>query len=181
MKKNLIIPIVVLGLMTAFLLVCLFVIVSKGKGSWIRRKLRLGGLILSLSAASVSCAYPEECYTGVYPSLYPCSLTNSQNILYTNSMIMDLSLTNILYCKIQYAYPSSNYYYSFNIMDGNTLIASNTMDLITFPDPALEPRHAVVVDPVIPDGQYKLNFVMHDTNGNSWPEYWWDLSLTITR
>lgn len=181
MKKNLFLPLVILGLMAAFLLACFFVTVSRGKGSWIRRKLRLGGIILSLSAGAIACG-DDDCYAGVSPSFYPCDLTNSQTVLYTNTMVMmDLSITNILYCKLQYGPTSADYIFTSRIKNAeDTLVASNKMDLITFPDPAMEPRYAVTIDPALPDGQYQLSFVGHYTNGTSW-QVGWDIPLSITR
>ncbi len=57
-KKEIIVPALVVGLSVLFAVICLAVFLSNGKSKkWIARKMRIGGLLLTLTA--VSCSGPN--------------------------------------------------------------------------------------------------------------------------
>lgn len=66
LKKLPWLPFALLGLALAFVVVSLMVLLSHGSNTWVRRKLRLGALLLSLSslgAAGSACSKPVLCYS----------------------------------------------------------------------------------------------------------------------
>lgn len=65
-KKEFIAPILVIGLSITFAVICLFVYLSKGKSEkWLARKMKIGGLILTLSFASCNGSTENTCYETV--------------------------------------------------------------------------------------------------------------------
>jgi len=62
-KKELLVPFVVIGLGLAFAYVSFAVLMSNGKSKkWVARKIKIGGLLLTLTAASCNGAGQVTCY-----------------------------------------------------------------------------------------------------------------------
>lgn len=62
MKKNVFTPLIIAGLSAAFIVICVMVILTRGKNSWVKRKLRIGGLIISLTAMVSMTSFVACCY-----------------------------------------------------------------------------------------------------------------------
>ncbi len=63
MSRKIYLPILVAGVAVVFALVCLGVVISNSRDSWIRRKLKIGALLLSLTGSATGCGpSPIVCY-----------------------------------------------------------------------------------------------------------------------
>lgn len=71
-RKNLIAPIILIPLALAFFTVCLLLIIKKNDARLIRRKLRIGALILTFSAFSSNVPHAAaSCYEAEMPTISP--------------------------------------------------------------------------------------------------------------
>ncbi len=62
-KNNIFIPIIIVRISITFIIISLLVFFSKGKPSFIKKKLQIGALLLTLTAPSiVACIPTPECY-----------------------------------------------------------------------------------------------------------------------
>lgn len=118
-KKEFIAPILVIGLSIAFAVICLFVYLSKGKSEkWLARKMRIGGLILTLSIASCNGNVEHTCYETV-----------AVNHIWFNNIGADgmeikLDSSNILAGEISGVQDSI---YSFQIIDSKDKIVQQEL------------------------------------------------------
>jgi len=55
MKKEHLIPVLLVGLALAFIFVSIMVFLSNGKANWVKKKLRMGGILLSMTAILNGC------------------------------------------------------------------------------------------------------------------------------
>lgn len=70
MRKYLVIPVVLLGLGMVFIVLSVILVLTKGSDPVLRKKLRIGGLILALQGMAVQGAWPgpsRECYARAEP------------------------------------------------------------------------------------------------------------------
>ena len=62
-KKEILVPIMVVGLTILFASICVAVFLSNGKSKkWVARKMKIGGLLLTLTAASCNGGGEVMCY-----------------------------------------------------------------------------------------------------------------------
>jgi hypothetical protein len=67
-RKYIVVPVILLGLGIAFLILCFLLFISKGNDLILRKKLRIGGLILALQAVAIQGVWPgARCYEGPAP------------------------------------------------------------------------------------------------------------------
>jgi len=68
-KKEILVPLLVVGLTILFAGVCIAVFFSNGKSKkWVARKMKIGGLLLTLTAASCNGGGEVMCYETVAPN-----------------------------------------------------------------------------------------------------------------
>lgn len=105
LKKNIFIPIVIIFLSIGFLIVSFLVFISKSSPKLLKKKLRIGGLIITLTAAisstTSSCIPPVTCYEGGYePYEYENYISFTEDYAsdykYDKKITVDLTSDNIL-------------------------------------------------------------------------------------
>lgn len=109
-KKEAIIPISFLLLSVLFAFICTMVFLTKGKSAkWLARKMKIGGLLLTLTAASCNGGNEEpNCYVQVAPN------SINLNAYAGDTIALDLDTNNILYGTI---YEVTRKEFSFAIID----------------------------------------------------------------
>ncbi len=115
-KKDFLVPVLAIGLSLAFVFVSLLVFLSGGKsGFWISKKLKIGALLLSLTAIANQACDRTNCYDPA-----PVNTFDMDNADYSRVIKVNLKdsnkLTGILYGR-------EGIDFSFNVMDSlNTSI-----------------------------------------------------------
>lgn len=104
LKKNIFIPIVIIFLSIGFIIVSFLVFISKGNSKLLRKKLKIGGLIITLTAAissttlscfEVSCYLPDdEPYE--YNNYLSFTEDYASDYKYDKKITVDLTSDNIL-------------------------------------------------------------------------------------
>jgi ABC-type glycerol-3-phosphate transport system substrate-binding protein len=77
LRKYLIIPVILLGLSIVFIILSIMLFISKGNDSILRKKLRIGGLILALQGVAIQGVWPssgQECYVQAVPEIQVLSV-----------------------------------------------------------------------------------------------------------
>jgi hypothetical protein len=126
LRKSFIVPIVLAGLGIAFIFISLLVLLTKGKPSFIKKKLLIGGLIISLTSAAInaSAGGTRTCYEPAPPpnSLYTYQLEyNAED----NLFVLNLTETNVLTVVIANI-AGDEAYFELKDMQGN-LITEGTL------------------------------------------------------
>lgn len=110
-KKELIIPISIIGLSITFAVITALLFFTKGNKSLIKRKLKIGAVLLGLTAVVNSCGpLPVTCYDPIDPNNFSLSGEIYQNGKY----VIDLSQSTIIPGKIHFR---EGYDFSFRITD----------------------------------------------------------------
>jgi hypothetical protein len=155
-KKELYLPLVLIGLSAAFIVVSFLIWITRGNNSLLKKKLRIGAIILSLTGTAIGCE-SRTCYVPLNDA--------GQNLIVLNgetypdgTFILNLALGNWIQGNIHY--PTANEY-SFQILDGDGNRADrggmNALDGEY--DEHLE-AFDMSVRTDIPTGIYDLNFYM---------------------
>lgn len=111
MKKEIYLPLVLIGLSAAFITVSFLVWLTRGNDSLLKKKLRIGAMILLLTGTAVGCSPEPSCYV---PN--PTDEIDIGNGIYPGGEIqLDLNISNVIAGTIMY--PSSQVY-TFQILDG---------------------------------------------------------------
>ena len=153
-KKEIIIPFLVIGLTVLFAAICLAVFLSNGKSKkWISRKMKIGGLLLSLTAISTGSGC-VSCYDQVRKDII--SIDNMDNY----EIKLNLDTGNVLTGIIQEITASS---YSFSIED--SLYINKQSDKIIPVDGTIdnhEEEIKLVIDENLSAGNYLLKIFIGD-------------------
>jgi len=153
-KKEIIAPFIVIGLAVLFAAICIIVFLTKGKSKkWIARKMKIGGLLLSLTAISSG----TGCIT--------CYDPPSVDIVRLNDMIdyeikLNLDTGNVLTGTIYDITASS---YSFTVED--ELNETRQSDQIIPADGAIDSPEEEIkleIDNTLPTGDYLLKVFAGD-------------------
>ncbi len=158
-KKEIIVPFIVFGLTAIFAGICLAVFLTNGKSKkWIARKMKIGGLLLSLTAVACNNGNEEVmCYDTVQ--------TNSMWMHANSANGIELMLdTNNVLTGTVYEYFESNL--SFAVID-HAKNKIQTGDLIPL-DGKLdqyEENFKIELDKNLKAGDYSLNLYVTDVNG----------------
>lgn len=85
-KKDIITPIIVIGLSAVFAFICFMVFLKNGNSKkWIARKMLVGGILLSLTASITSCRIRHKCYAAPAVKGFEISELNTNNEIIINS------------------------------------------------------------------------------------------------
>jgi hypothetical protein len=108
MKKEIYIPLILIGLSVAFVVVSFLLWLSRGNDSLLKKKLRIGALIISLSGVALGCWSERDCST--------CYLVAKENLFVVEDqhmggrIVLDMSVTNKLTGLVS-NYTSKNLWY----------------------------------------------------------------------
>jgi hypothetical protein len=110
-KKELYLPLVLIGLSAAFIAVSFLVWITRSNDSLLKKKLRIGAMILMLTGATVGCDCSDvTCYIQAMPNMVYIDGT----IYPGGEVTLDLNFSNIIAGIIES--PTSSVY-SFQILD----------------------------------------------------------------
>ena len=108
-KKDTFVPILVITLSIAFSVIALAVFLSKGKSKfWLSRKMKLGALLLTLTAVSQQSCAPVSCYDPIEPNQFNIDNNGSSGIN------IDLNVDSKIYGSINEREGTT---FSYNITD----------------------------------------------------------------
>jgi hypothetical protein len=115
LRKYLVIPIVLLALSTVFVLLSIILAIKKGNHSILRKKLRIGGLILALQGLAVQGAWPGgSCYERGLPKVTVDSASAQ-----ANTLEVDLSQSSTVEAKILYG---EGFNYTFIVLADDRVV-----------------------------------------------------------
>ncbi len=161
-KKEILIPFLVAGLTLLFAGICVAVFLSNGKSKkWVARKMKIGGLLLSLTSITCSNVPPEtSCYIIDY-SRTPSNLveikTNQRNTLIinrANDSIVECEITQKKSKNFSYAI----YNYANKIVQKSNIVPfnENKEDKIA--------KFKLKINSKLPSGKYYIEFFAVDTS-----------------
>lgn len=150
-KKEIIASFLIIGLTLAFAIICLFVYLSKGKSEkWLARKMKIGGLILTISVASCNGSVEHTCYETV-----AVNHVWFQNVG-ANGLEINLDSGNIISGQISGVQDSI---YSFRILDEKNNIVQKELlrpDSGTFD--MFNESFKIELNKSLTNGEYTVNF-----------------------
>ena len=180
MKKELYLPLVLIGLSAAFIVVSLLVWITRGNDSLLKKKLRIGAMILMLTGTAVGCNCTEvTCYIGTRPNM----VYFDDGTTMDGEIHLDLNIGNIVTGTIES--PSSPVY-TFQILDDeDVIIDRGPIEAIDGKyDDRLEAFELSVREDIT-SGTYDLNFYMASEedldNYEIKPFTWFHLDITGRR
>jgi hypothetical protein len=107
MKKEFLIPLIVIILTLIFVIVSAMVFLTKGSPYWISKKLKIGALLIGLTAISLSCEKGKTCYTQ-QPQKPTCYIPKMRPIEFEKSDI-SLHIENSDISLIKFSDSDTNY------------------------------------------------------------------------
>ena len=157
MKKELYLPLVLIALSAAFIAVSFLVWITRGNDSLLKKKLRIGALILSLTGVATGCWSSEEIYCYV-PSVGSAIIVEDTRP--HGTIELDMSVTNKLSGEI---YPADGEELQYAITDQNDQdVQTGAVEALDGAfDEKLE-EFELVVRSDIATGQYILKFYVPD-------------------
>jgi len=115
LRRYLVIPVILLGLSIVFVVLSIILEISKGNDSILRRKPRIGGLILALQGVAIQGAWPSaSCYERAPPQFVLDSTSPE-----TTTIELDLEETNTIEASIRYGEHEK---FTFVILDNKHVI-----------------------------------------------------------
>jgi hypothetical protein len=155
-KKELYLPLVLIGLSAAFIAVSFLVWITSGNDSLLKKKLRIGALIISLSGIALGCWSERDCST--------CYLVAQENQFIVEDqhmggrIVLEMSVTNKLTGMVD-NYTSDNFWYLIEDYNDNE-IQRGTVDPLdgAFDEYSEEFEIPVRID--LATGEYKLEFYL---------------------
>ncbi len=115
LRKYLVIPIALLGLSIVFIVLSIILEIAKGNDSILRKKLRIGGLILALQGLAVQGAWPSSsCYERAPPEFAVDSAYAE-----ASTLEVDLGQSNTIEAQIRYGEHET---FSFIILAGDRVV-----------------------------------------------------------
>ncbi len=156
MKKELYLPLVLIGLSAAFIVVSFLIWITRGNDSLLKKKLRIGALILSLTGTAIGCE-SRTCYVPLYDAGQN-QLVLSGVIYPDGTFVMNLAFGNRIEGTI--LYPTIDEY-TFQILndDGSRIDRGPMVIQDGEFDEDLE-EFTISIREDIPTGIYNLNFYM---------------------
>jgi hypothetical protein len=150
-KKETLIPFAFMALSLLFIIVCAMVYLSGGKSNkWITRKMRIGGLLLTMTTFSCNGSRHVKCYDAV--PLNFMSLKNTGE----NAIEINIDTNNVMLGTISGRHGSN---FSFSIIDksGKAIQKDFVLPVDSGFDAAYE-DFKFAIDKKISEGQYELKF-----------------------
>ena len=143
MKKELYLPIIIVALTLVFGAICLMVYLSDGNAYWIKKKLKIGALILSFAWMSNSCEKTVICYAPVMPENSIWIDNHGDSLIYSINDTMFIRLHNPTY-----------QFFSFDILDD----FSNSLKTGLLPKDSLMHNYYLIISDEFLPGNYTINF-----------------------
>jgi hypothetical protein len=150
LRKHIVMPIVLFGLSIAFIILCLILFVHKGNAAVLRKKLRIGGLLLALQAVAVQGAWPgARCYEGPAPR---CAL--SESAPESGELVLNIKETNEIEAMVL---DGLGIDFSFAVVGEDSVIQSGAVKPFDGRMDSREEKVTISLDPekVLP-GTYEL-------------------------
>ena len=151
-KKELFTPLVIAGLAVAFIVVSALVYLSRGDPGLVRRKLRLGGMLLALTGAVNGCGgLTASCYDMAAPNEFSLSDINQDGAV-TVDLPADNQVAGVIYQR-------QGDTFSFRLQDGKEAEVQSA-DIVAL-DGAFDENSEEFILAIRPDldsGTYLLSF-----------------------
>lgn len=149
--KKLISPLVLIGLMAAFGIVCLMVGFTKGKSAlWIKQKMKIGAAIITLTSVSTGCPPVVTCYDPVMPNIFEFDQLNNQSYQIIADLPNDSVLTGTIYQR-----EAENF--DFEVLtNDSTIIQTGKITATDGVFDAKEEKFKIVLDTKIDTGLFQL-------------------------
>ncbi|MFH1052367.1 MAG: hypothetical protein V1779_15710 [bacterium] len=149
MKKELYIPLIIIALTLVFGIICLMVYLSNGNAYWIKKKLKIGALLLTFSWFANSCEIEptRTCYLPAMPENSISISNQSDSIIYSIKDTMFIQIDNP-------SYP----YFSYDILDKS--MNSIKSDLLNkhFDSTTYNEFYFLIFTVEFTPGKYQINF-----------------------
>ena len=140
LRKYLVIPIALLGLSIIFIVLSIILEIAKGHGSILRKKLRVGGLILALQGLAVQGAWPSaSCYERAPPEFVVDSAYAE-----ASTLEVDLGQSNTIQAKVHFG---ENEDFSFIILAGDRVAQWGAVTPLDQEMDSAEETVVIAIDP----------------------------------
>jgi hypothetical protein len=154
MKKELYIPLILIGLSVAFVVVSFLLWLSRGNDSLLKKKLRIGAIILSLTGTAVGCGgCGETCYLKIPDNQFYLEDHGS-----VGRIELDMSATNKLTGMIRHRI-DEDFWYLIRKQNGEEIQRGNVEPLDGAYDES-EEEFEILVRIDIATGEYELEFYL---------------------
>ena len=156
MKKEIYIPLILIGLSVAFVVVSFLLWLSRGNDALLKKKLRIGALIISLSGIALGCWSERDCST--------CYLVAQENVFTVEEqymggrIVLDMSETYKLTGLVS-NYTSEDFWYLIEDYSDNEIQRGMVEPLDGAYDEHSE-EFEILVRVDLATGEYKLEFYL---------------------
>jgi hypothetical protein len=156
MNGKTILPLYAAILITAFAVISLLVIVSRGHPWFIARKLRLGALLLTLTSASIGCRNPFGPTITCYDPIPPNRFVVDQADVSTNTIALHRSLGDTLSGRIEDRIGTK---FSYAVVDSqNGFLSRQNISAFDGAFDASVESFKIAIDKMVKPGTYQLRF-----------------------
>jgi hypothetical protein len=156
MKKEIYIPLILIGLSVAFVVVSFLLWLSRGNDTLLKKKLRIGALIISLSGIALGCWSERDCVSCYLVIPDNQFIVEDQNI--GGGIVLDMSVTNKLTGKITHR-ADEDFWYLIRGQNGDE-VQRGMVDPLdgAYDEPEEEFEILVRID--LATGEYQLEFYL---------------------
>jgi hypothetical protein len=150
LRRYFVIPVGLCGLSIVFIIFCIILRISKKNDAILRKKLRIGGLILALQAVAIQGAWAgATCYERKTPEFAVSDSVSESDVLEVN-----LKETSEILAMIKYG---ERRYFSFAIVRKDSVIQSGAVNPFDGRMDSLDEKVTIPVDPnKVSIGTYEL-------------------------
>jgi hypothetical protein len=155
MKKELFLPLIIFALTLVFAVICLMVYLSKGNAYWIKRKLKIGALLLTFSWFANSCEknpFGNTCYDPMPAENSIWIDKGGDSLIYAISDSMFIQITNPSYPFFSF----DIYDFEANLLESGLLTKRDSLPYDTY--------YFIIFDKDYKAGDYKINFYGESEN-----------------
>jgi hypothetical protein len=177
LERKIIAGIVICGVAVAFIVISALVILTGRNAYFVKKKLAVGAILLSLSAIMSGCKGPGPVGSSCYVSPYYEERVTF-DVVKNNQIVLDRKVTDTIHCTIT---ESTSGKYSIMILDSiNTVVKKETVYSDTTWKFLNNIYIAIVFDRIIPNGTYSLRLFNQDADSvKSGDDYQYIYTLKI--
>jgi hypothetical protein len=156
MKKEIYIPLILIGLSVAFVVVSFLLWLSRGNDTLLKKKLRIGALIISLSGIALGCWSERDCSS--------CYLVARENVFIVEDqhmggrIVLDMSVTNKLTGMVD-NFTNDDFWYLIEDYNDNE-IQRGTVEPLDGAYDEYQEEFEILVRIDLATGEYKLEFYL---------------------
>jgi hypothetical protein len=151
MKKEILIPVIVVLLSIVFIVTCVIVYITKGNSYWISKKIKIGALLLALSSTPLISRDTKMCYIKQSPKI---TIESDQN----NAAVYKINLKEVNKIAVKISYIDKNSFTFIIKNEKNKSVQKGNVIVTKEKDEKTRVKGYIILDKKLKSGNYTIYF-----------------------